>query len=66
MDWGSFLIQHKKFLLYSATKFVAFMNFLMCLSEKQLLALSLVLSNDIKADYPQPFWLAAVSEPLHP
>lgn len=42
------------------------MNFLMCFSEEQLLALSLVLSNDIKADYPQPSWLAAVPEPLHP
>lgn len=38
----------------------------MCFSEKQLLALSLVLSNDIKADYPQPFSLAAVPEPVHP
>lgn len=42
------------------------MNFLMCFSGKQLLVLSLVLSNDIKADYPQPFLLAAVPEPLHP
>lgn len=38
----------------------------MCISEKQLLALSLVLCNDIKADYPQPFLVAAVPEPLHP
>lgn len=59
-------MQYRKFLLCSATKFVAFLNFLMCISEKQLLALSLVLSNDIKADYPQPFLLAAVPEPLHP
>lgn len=28
LDWGSFLIQYREFLLYSATKFVAVIKFL--------------------------------------
>lgn len=63
---GQFSDTMQKIAPVFSNKVVAFMNFLMCFSEKQLLAVSLVLCNDIKADYTQPFSLAAEPEPLHP